>query len=191
MSHLPGETELAAYRDYLLRYAVFRLRDEATAEEAVQDTLLAALQARSGFAAQSSVKTWLTGILKHKLIDAQRRLGRDPLVLDERVDDEGEGGDFDSLFDTRGHWGSEAPGRWAAPDAALEEQDFWRVYTACTERLPKRTALVFTMRESLGYDIEEICQNLEISATNCSVMLYRARMSLRLCLEKHWFGDAT
>jgi RNA polymerase sigma-70 factor, ECF subfamily len=185
---LPADQQLADYRDYLLRYALYRLRDEAAAEEAVQDTLLAALQAKQGFAAQSSVKTWLTGILKHKIIDAQRRLCRDPFQLDERVDEDGDSSDFDSLFDTQGHWGSEAPRNWAKPEAALEAQDFWRVYAECSERLPKRTALVFAMRESLGLEIDEICQNLEISATNCSVLLYRARMSLRLCLEKNWFG---
>ncbi|GAB3259465.1 sigma-70 family RNA polymerase sigma factor [Chitinimonas naiadis] len=185
---LPDDQQLADHRAYLLRYALYRLRDEAAAEEAVQDTLLAALQAKEGFTAQSSVKTWLTGILKHKLIDAQRKLCRDPLQLDERLDEEGSVSDFDSLFDKTGHWGSDGPRPWTHPDAALEQQDFWRVYEACAERMPKRTALVFAMRESLGYEIEEICQNLEITATNCSVLLYRARMSLRLCLEKNWFG---
>jgi len=185
----PDGQQLAEYRDYLLRYALYRLRDEAAAEEAVQDTLLAALQAKEGFAAQSSVKTWLTGILKHKLIDAQRKLSRDPLQLDERLDEDGSVSDFDSLFDKTGHWGSDGPRTWAHPDAALEQQDFWRVYEECAERMPKRTALVFAMRESLGFEIEEICQNLEITATNCSVLLYRARMSLRLCLEKNWFGQ--
>jgi RNA polymerase sigma-70 factor (ECF subfamily) len=182
--------QLAEFRDYLLRYAIYRLRDEDLAEEAMQETLLAALQAKDGFAAQSSVKTWLTGILKHKIIDAQRRACRDPLLLNAREDEEGDpAGDFDSLFDRQGHWGSDGPRPWANPDASLEQQDFWRVYEACTERLPKRTAMVFAMRESLGYDIEEICQNLDISATNCSVLLYRARLGLRHCLEKNWFGE--
>ncbi|QDQ29251.1 sigma-70 family RNA polymerase sigma factor [Chitinimonas arctica] len=182
------DSQLAEYRDYLLRYALFRLRDEAVAEEAVQDTLLAALQAKQGFAAQSSVKTWLTGILKHKLIDAQRKLCRDPFQLDERLGDEGELADFDGLFDKTGHWGSDGPRTWTHPDAALEQRDFWRVYEECAARMPKRTALVFAMRESMSYEIDEICQNLDITATNCSVLLYRARMSLRVCLEKNWFG---
>ncbi|GLR12062.1 RNA polymerase sigma factor [Chitinimonas prasina] len=184
----PDDRQLAEFRDYLLRYALYRLRDEAAAEEAVQDTLLAAIQAKSGFAAQSSIKTWLTGILKHKIIDAQRKLCRDPFQLDDKLDEEGELSDFDSLFDKTGHWGSDGPRTWANPEAALEQQDFWRVYEECAQRLPKRTALVFAMRESLGHEIEEICQNLDITATNCSVLLYRARMSLRLCLEKNWFG---
>lgn len=185
----PNDQQLAEFRDYLMRYALYRLRDQAAAEEAVQDTLLAALQAKQGFAAQSSVKTWLTGILKHKIIDAQRKLCRDPFQLDEPVDGEGDASDFDGLFDKTGHWGSEGPRTWAHPEAALEQQDFWRTYEACTERMPKRTALVFAMRETMGYEIDDICQNLEISATNCSVLLYRARMSLRQCLEKNWFGQ--
>ncbi|WP_374348382.1 sigma-70 family RNA polymerase sigma factor [Chitinimonas sp.] len=181
---------LAEFRDYLLRYAIYRLRDEDMAEEAVQDTLLAAVQAKQGFAAQSSVKTWLTGILKHKIIDLQRRAGRDPLLLDSREDEDGDAaGDFATLFDKQGHWGSDGPRTWADPDASLEQQDFWRVYEECAARLPKRTAMVFAMRESLGYDIEEICQNLDITATNCSVLLYRARLGLRHCLELNWFGQ--
>jgi RNA polymerase sigma-70 factor (ECF subfamily) len=186
----PDSQQLAEFRDYLLRYAIYHLRDEDLAEEAVQDTLLAAFQAKAGFAAQSSVKTWLTGILKHKTIDAQRRACRDPLLLDSREDEDGEpAGDLDGLFDRQGHWGSDGPRTWADPDASLEQQDFWRTYEECTERLPKRTAMVFAMRESLGYDIEEICQNLDITATNCSVLLYRARLGLRHCLEKNWFGE--
>lgn len=185
----PNDQQLAEYRDYLLRYALYRLRDAEAAEETVHDTLLAALQAKQGFAAQSSVKTWLTGILKHKIIDAQRKLCRDPFQLDEQNDDENDVSDFDGLFDKTGHWGSDGPRTWANPDASLEQQAFWRVYEACAERMPKRTALVFSMREAMGYEIDEICQNLEITATNCSVLLYRARMSLRHCLEKNWFGQ--
>ncbi len=184
----PNDQQLAEFRDYLLRYALYRLRDEELAEEAVQETLLAALQAKGGFAAQSSVKTWLTGILKHKIIDAQRRACRDPFLLESREDEEDSAGDFDSLFDKQGHWGSDGPRPWEHPEQSLEQQDFWRVYEECNERLPKRTAMVFAMREALGYEIEEICQNLEISATNCSVLLYRARLGLRQCLEKNWFG---
>ncbi|MFC4159829.1 sigma-70 family RNA polymerase sigma factor [Chitinimonas lacunae] len=179
--------QLAQYRDYLLRYALYQLRDETLAEDVVQDTLLAAVQAREGFAAQSSVRTWLTGILKHKIIDLQRRQTRDPLLLDGPADEE-DLSDFDSLFDRTGHWGSDGPRHWADPEAALTQRDFWSVYQRCAERLPKRTALVFAMRENLGCEIDEICQNLDISATNCSVLLYRARMSLRLCLDQHWFG---
>lgn len=182
--------DLADHRDYLLRYALYQLRDETLAEDAVQETLLAALKAKSGFAQQSSVKTWLTGILKHKIVDIQRRNVRDPLLLDLRHDEESDLSDMDTMFDTRGHWGSDAPRAWDRPEAALENRDFWQVYKSCADRLPKRTALVFAMRESLGYDIDDICHNLDITATNCSVLLYRARMSLRLCLEKNWFGIA-
>lgn len=183
----PSAEQLAQYRDYLMRYALYQLRDETLAEDAVQETLLAAVQAKQGFAAQSSVRTWLTGILKHKIVDLQRRQTRDPLLLGG-PDNEEDLGDFDSLFDKTGHWGSDAPRTWGSPDAALEQRDFWAVYQRCAERLPKRTALVFAMRESLGYEIDEICKNLDITATNCSVLLYRARMSLRLCLDQHWFG---
>lgn len=178
--------DLEALRSYLLRFALYQLRDEALAEDAVQETLLAALQGGDSFSGQSSLKTWLTGVLKHKIADAQRRRSREPLLATPL--DEEDLSDFDGLFDKTGHWGSDKPRRWQQPEAALEDQQFWQVYRQCAQRMPARSALVFTLREVQGLDIDEICQNLEISATNCSVLLYRARMSLRLCLEKNWFG---
>ncbi|MDK2124974.1 sigma-70 family RNA polymerase sigma factor [Parachitinimonas caeni] len=182
--------DIEQHRNYLLRYAIFQLRDETVAEDVVQDTLLAAVEKLEAFAGQSSVKTWLTGILKHKIIDAQRRMVRDPLLLDARTDEDGDLSDFDSLFDTQGHWGSDAPRSWQSPDQSLSDQQFWKVYEECARRMPKRTAMVFAMREMLGQEIDDICKNLDITATNCSVLLYRARMSLRLCLDKHWFGGS-
>lgn len=191
MSTPQQQAEIAGYRDYLLRYALYKLRDETLAEDAVQETLIAALQAHDNFAGNASIKTWLTGILKHKIVDAQRRAARDPLLLDSRDDEESDRSDLDTLFDSTGHWGSDAPREWDRPEAALENRAFWQTYKECATRLPKRTALVFAMRESLGYEIEDICHNLDITATNCSVLLYRARMSLRICLEKNWFGSTS
>ena len=177
---------LAEHRPDLLRYATLHLRDAGQAEDVVQETLLAALQAN--FSGQSSLRTWLTGILKHKIVDLIRKQSREaPLAGsadDEQLDD------FDVLFDQRGHWnGSDEPQSWQQPNAALESRQFWRVYEECASRMPKRVALVFAMREIMDMDIDAICKALSISATNCSVILYRARMSLRLCLDRNWFGQ--
>lgn len=175
------------YRPALFRYAFYQLGDEAAAHDAVQETLLGALEKRESFAGDSSLKTWLTGILKHKVLDMQRRLYRDPLLINPNLDEE-DISDLDTLFDRSGHWGTEAPRRWQRPEESLEDRQFWQVYENCCHLMPRRTAMIFTMREVSGLEIAEICQELGITATNCSVMLYRARMSLRLCLEKNWFG---
>lgn len=171
-------------RPYLLRYATLQLRDVAAAEDAVQDALLAALAAEASFAGRSNLRTWLTGILKHKIVDTIRRQSRDRPAAEL-----GSGGDeaeFDALFDQRGHW-DEAPDAWQQPEGSLQQKQFLAALEACLRDLPERTARVFMMREHLGLDTSEICKELGISATHCWVMLHRARMALRLCLEMNWF----
>lgn len=184
----PDNAALAQHRPYLLRYALQQLRDEGQAEDVVQETLLAALQ--GNFSGQSSLRTWLTGILKHKIIDLIRKQSREAPLAGTAESEEDNLDDFDALFDQRGHWtDDDKPQTWQQPNAALESKQFWNVYEVCAGLMPQRLALVFSMREVLDMDIDEICKSLSISATNCSVILYRARMSLRLCLDKNWFGN--
>lgn len=180
-------SDFEPHRNALFRYAFFRLGDEAAAHDAVQEAFLGALEKLDSFAGQSSLKTWLTAILKYKVLDIQRKLYRDPQLINPNINEE-DTADFDDLFDRTGHWGSEGPRHWQNPEQSLENQHFMHIFEKCCLLMPRRTAMVFTMREVSGLEIEEICQQLDISATNCSVMLYRARMSLRLCLEKNWFG---
>ena len=161
-----------------------QLRDAAAAEDAVQDALLAALSAEASFAGRSNLRTWLTGILKHKIVDTIRRQSRDRPAADLQTD--GDKAEFDALFDQRGHW-DEAPDAWQQPEGALQQKQFLAALEACLRDLPERTARVFLMREHLGLDTPEICKELGISATHCWVMLHRARMALRLCLEMNWF----
>ena len=175
-------------RAYLLRYARLQLRNPAQAEDAVQETLLAALEGAARFSGKSSLRTWLTGILKHKIIDHLRRAGREqPLTGID--DDRPEAEAVDALFAADGHW-REFPARWGNPDAALENSRFWIAFEACALRLPARTARVFMMREIMDMPTEEICKELDITATNCWVMLHRARLTLRQCLELQWFGKS-
>jgi RNA polymerase sigma-70 factor, ECF subfamily len=174
--------ELEALRPYLLRYASLQLRNRDAAEDAVQETLLAALGAEEGFAGRSNLRTWATGILKHKIVDTIRRSAREqPLEGDDDT------ADFDSLFDERGHW-KEHPDPWASPDGALHEKQFLAALQRCLQALPPRTAQVFLLREQMGLDTDEICKELGVTSTHCWVLLYRARMALRGCLEKTWFG---
>jgi RNA polymerase sigma-70 factor (ECF subfamily) len=179
----PGELE--THRRAMLKFAMLQLRDETAAEDCVQEALAAAVQGAERFAGQSSVRTWLIGILKHKILDHFRRASREQAFT--VADEETSLDDFDALFKSDGHY-VESPSTWANPEQALSESEFFQVLEACMERLPKNTARVFQMREVMGLDIEEICSELSITANNCWVLVYRARMALRECLEMRWFG---
>jgi len=174
-----------AHRSYLLRVARLQLRNDELAEDVVQDTLLAALQGAANFSGKSSVKTWLTGILKHKIVDAIRRKASRPEMT--TLADECQIDDFDALFDDTGHW-ENPPAAWGNPEAALERSEFIDVVNLCLEALPPNTARVFMMREVMELESDEICKELAISATNLWVIMYRARVQLRECLEKKWFA---
>jgi RNA polymerase sigma-70 factor (ECF subfamily) len=178
-------SQVESLRPYLLRYASLQLRDAAAAEDAVQEALLAALAGEANFAGRANLRTWLTGILKHKIVDTIRRQSRErpAAELDIGRDDD----KFDALFDERGHWG-EMPDAWEQPEQALTQKQFLAALEACLRALPERTARVFMMREHLGLETSEICKELGITATHCWVMLHRARMALRLCLDANWFG---
>jgi RNA polymerase sigma-70 factor (ECF subfamily) len=179
----PG-TWLAEHGDALYRFAYYRVFDAAAAEDLVQETLLAAWRARGSFRGESSERTWLIGILKRKAIDFLRtRVREQPLAHD--TDDDM----LDRLFrdDPGQHWRS-TPSAWAEPDAALEQQDFWLAFHACLAELPTRQAQLFALAEFEGLGGEELCKAAGASPSNVWVMLHRARLRLRQCLEKGWFG---
>lgn len=174
--------ELEALRPYLLRYASLHLRNRDAAEDAVQEALLAALAAEPSFAGRSNLRTWATGILKHKVVDAIRRSSRE-----RPLEGEDDTADFDALFDERGHW-QEPPEAWPAPDGALQEKQFLAALERCLQGLPPRTAQAFLLREHMGLETAEICKELGVTSTHCWVLLYRARMALRECLDRTWFA---
>jgi RNA polymerase sigma-70 factor (ECF subfamily) len=173
-----------AHGDILFRYALARLGDATAAEDVVQEALVAALQAREGFRGESAERTWLIGILRHKLADHLRRRCRElPLSADEEGD-----AVVDHLFAADGHW-RKPPLAWDADPAALEDRrEFWEVFTRCRDALPARQAALFTLRTLEEADPEDLCQEFSVSATNLWVLLHRARTRLRACLEEHWFG---
>jgi RNA polymerase sigma-70 factor (ECF subfamily) len=177
-------SEIERQRPYLVRYAALQLRDADAVEDVVQETLLAALAGETQFEGRSNLRTWLTGILKHKIVDAIRRASREP-ALEADPEDGTEA--FDRLFEANGHW-VEHPGAWTDPDAALEQKHFFEVLERCLEKLPPKTSRAFMMREHLGSDTGEICKELGVTATHCFVLLYRARMALQQCLDANWFA---
>ncbi|MBI4400723.1 MAG: sigma-70 family RNA polymerase sigma factor [Nitrospirae bacterium] len=173
--------------DYLFRCALLRMRDPRLAEDVVQETLLAALQGRDRFAGESSERSWLVGILKHKVIDHFRKNSREGPSEDvERLINE-----QDQSFHGRGGWKRDTTGpkEWTEdPGIILERKEFWDVLKRCVSELPPRMAHVFSLREIDDLSSEEICKALNITATNLWVMLHRARMHLRRCLEINCMG---
>jgi RNA polymerase sigma-70 factor (TIGR02943 family) len=169
-------------RPQLMRFARAQLRNDAWAEDAVSDTVLAALEKPQSFSGGSQLKTWLVGILKHKLIDQLRRHTRE--VASTPDDDSGL---EELVFAPDGHF-RDREQDWGNPEAALGERQFFVVLQACVENLPANQARVFMMREWLELDATEICKEMALTSTNLWVLLHRARLRLRECLQATWFA---
>lgn len=185
-AHAPSDpdTWLTEHGDALYRYALMRVRDTTLAEDMVQDALLAAFRARQQFSAQSSERTWLIAILKNKITDHYRRNTREAPLPDSDDPD----ALVDALFQqSSDHW-LNTPTAWQNPDQALDNARFWQAMTLCLEGLPARQAQAFALTEFDGMPGDELCKVLEVSASNLWVMLHRARLRLRECLEREWFG---
>ncbi len=176
-----------AQQSYLLRVARLQLRERDQAERVVQETLQDALAAQDRFSGKTSVKTWLTGILAPRIIAALRKQSREPaaptLTEETGIDD------LDAFFDgnDRDHWNTKLA-EWRNPERDMEQKQFMSALDACLEKLPPNTARAYMLREVMRLDSAEICDGLKITATELWVMLYRARMSLRSCLEQNWFA---
>jgi RNA polymerase sigma-70 factor (ECF subfamily) len=173
---------LDEHGDALYRYARARVGRRELAEDLVQDTFVAALQARDRYLGGSSVRTWLLAILKHKIIDHHRRAaaaGPDPIGRPDAI--------RGAFFGTDGLW-KRPLASWRTPEKALEDREFWEVLDGCLGRLPRALASVFLLREVEGLDTGELRDRLELSEGNLRVRLHRARLLLRECLERRWFA---
>jgi RNA polymerase sigma-70 factor, ECF subfamily len=188
----PRFAEIESQRPYLMRYALAQLRDSQLAEEAVQEALVAALEGIDGFGGRSTLRTWLTSILRFKVIDLQRRatFDRAHVELTDFAAEAQDEGWLDDFFDETGHWRA-APMAWADPEAALDQRRFWEAFEDCLSRLPAAGGRVFFKREIMGEETEAICKDESITPSNCWVILHRARLALRTCLEQNWFGKAS
>jgi RNA polymerase sigma-70 factor (ECF subfamily) len=183
------EQWLEKHGNALYRFALARLRDPHKAEEVVQDTLVAALQAYARFDGGASVRTWLIGILKHKIMDQFRHEARtSPLEAPELLSSENQDVD-DDLFDANGSW-RENVSDWGNPEDSLERSQLIGILQRCLDALPGRLGRLFMLREVMEETTETICQEMDISPTNVWTMLYRARMGLRQCLDQNGAGRA-
>lgn len=176
---------LDTHGDYLFRFALVRVRNSAVAEDLVQETLLAAIGAAQRHEGQSSERTWLMGIMKHKVFDYFRRISRIP----ESQLAENEGRIESQCFDAPGRWREDqAPTSWSLDVVRLlESREFRETFDRCLLCLPGQMAIAFTLREIDGLSTEEICEILGVSPNNLWLILHRARLKLRQLLEVEWF----
>lgn len=185
---LADETFLRELREQMHRFASLQLSDAHLAEDAVQEALMGAMKNARSFGGRSALKSWVFAILKNKIADILRSRNRLVEASSLLREDEGES-DFDELFDRRGHWYTqERPAHWTDPESAIHDKHFWRVFETCLNHLPARQARVFMMREFIELESREICDAAAISVSNLNVMLHRARLRLRECLENNWFS---
>ena len=174
-------------RRRMVRFATLQLSDANLAEDAVQEAFIGALRGSGSFAGRAAYRSWVFGILRHKIADQLRAQTR---YATAQVDDVESDPVPDELFEPDGHWTKEAaPADWGDPQASLRDDQFWRVFEACLDHLPGQQARVFMMREFVEFESPEICRAVGISTSNLNVSLHRARLRLRGCLEQHWFGE--
>jgi RNA polymerase sigma-70 factor (TIGR02943 family) len=179
---------LDCHGDYLYRYALARVREAALAEDLLQETLLAAVAGYQGHAGRSSERTWLIGIMKHKVVDHFRRLAR--TVQFQLPTENDEPNCFEESGPWRGHWRDDrAPLGWPVDAAGrAESAEFWTTLDRCLSQLPQQMSVAFTLREIDGLSSTEICEVLNITPNNLWVLLHRSRSKLRHLLEANWFS---
>ena len=181
----------ARFGDELYRFALSRVSDAETAEELVQETFLSALAGLATFRADASERTWLFVILRRKIIDHYRRQARAPHLGLDALGDGGSAPESDYFSPATGHWaGPQAPASWLRADAALEQQELHEILQRCQARLSPQQGAVFALRFVEELPAEEICQELGLTPSNYWVIVHRAKLQLRRCLEKHGLGQS-
>jgi len=177
-------TWLNEHGDYLYRYAMSRLHDSEAASDILQETLLAGWKGYANFSGNSAIRTWLVGIMKHKVIDHIRKE-----IRTRDLTEAAESDPTSAYFDADGSW-HEAPQAWHEnPEVLCNSEQFQRVLDGCINKLSERQQLVFRMRDITGEDSGTVCEACDITPTNLHVLLHRARMALRPCLQHHWFNQ--
>ena len=182
---LDPSTWVDAHGDYLYRFSLARVRNPEVAEELVQETLLAALTARHSFRGRSTERSWLTAILKRKVVDwlrqtVRRRAKQEPLP-DKATE---------AFFTGTGKWKNK-PDEWSPNDPGHEmtRAEFRKILSECLGKLPARLRHAFVLRHMDEQSTDEVCKTIGVSATNLWVMLHRSRLRLWRCLTVNWFRE--
>jgi len=172
------------YGTALFRYAMTQVRDQNVAEDLVQETFLAALNGHASFTGKSAFLTWLTTILRRRIVDYRRAQRRQAEQQQSFPPDDPF---YNQWFDKRNHW-RQTLGNWPTdPGEQLESSEFWEVLEKCVEQLPPPLAEAFRLREIMTWSVADVCEVVGISDGNLAIRLHRARLSLRGCLEQKWF----
>ena len=172
------------YADYLFNYAVVRVNDSDLSKDLVQDTFFAGLKSAKNFQGKASERTWLVSILKRKVIDHYRKINSKKGQAEVRMS-------FYNDGENEGSWIEErVPQSWDnASEKAIENQELKKQLDTCIDNLPEKYALVFRMKTIREFETEEICKELDITASNLWVIIHRARTQLRKCMEDNWFNN--
>ena len=178
-------TWLDNYGDQLFRFAIARVRNRHTAEDLVQETLLAAIQSEDQFRGESTEITWLIGILKHKIIDHIRKESREVVMEMEALEAKLNSED---LFNLMGRWRSKIRS-WNSPDKSFESEEFWNILKSCLDELPQNLATFFMLREIDGLSTKELCEVIGMEPNNVWTTLSRVRMKLRSCFGNQWLDE--
>jgi len=179
---------LQEIRLQMLKFANLQIGDSHLAEDAVQEALMGAMKNVASFGGRSAFKTWVFAILKYKIADILRKRGRMAEVsVSDLSDSDNTEDDLSVLFDEKGFWNpQDRPIDLGEPERLFEQEQFWLVFETCLNKLPGHQAKVFMMREYIGLDTNEICEEVELSVSNLHVLLHRARLRLQKCLELSW-----
>lgn len=181
------EAQLPVLRQKLIRHARFVLNDPALAEDLVQDTLLVVMQEHGSRRGESSLTTWATAILKNRIADWYRSPARRRQVQLIGDGDDDDADPLDALFDAKGAYAEPVPA-WQQPENHEEQRQMMTILERCVGCMSPKAGRVFMMREWLGFDTAEICERMGVSAENCRMILHRARMSMRSCMQRDWVG---
>ncbi len=187
---LEPEKWIERYSDALFSYALGRINKREVAEDLVQDTFFSAWKAKDSFLHNASEKTWLISILKRKIIDHYRKKSTQSElnVLDNNENDDFMNHFFDSEGSYQGHWTDKGtPQQWKdTPDTKVEADEFNNTLQSCLGKLPEKAAAVFTLKNMEDMDSKEICKELDITPSNYWILMHRAKLQLRECMEKNW-----
>lgn len=170
------------YADYLFNYAISRVDDQEIAKDLVQETFFSGIKSKDNFRGQAAERTWLVSILKRKIIDHYRKINSAKGKKEVRMSFYEEG-------EKKGRWIEErVPQNWGNnADSAIENEELKETLETCINSLPEKYRIVFKLKTIEHYETDEICNALDISPSNLWVIIHRARIQLRQCMENKWF----
>jgi RNA polymerase sigma-70 factor (ECF subfamily) len=172
------------YADYLYNYAITRVDGQDLAKDLVQETFFSGIKGKDNFRGQAAERTWLVSILKRKIIDHYRKINSAKGQKEVRMNFYEEG-------EKKGSWIEEmVPQSWGNDaEKEIENTELKDSLEACIQNLPEKYRIVFMLKTVQNYETEEICNELGITASNLWVIIHRARIQLRNCMEENWFKN--